>query len=141
MDQTPAVIPVISEIRVSKAKGEEIAIVEPVVAEVPVVAEASIKRKVIAIERTPAEPLNTSAGHRRSDHRASTHSATPKTTAVECATSASKTTVAASASKTTAVASASKTTAVASASKTTAVASATDTGHSSRAHAQCRNGH
>ena len=115
MDQTPAVIPVIIEVRTSKAEGEEIAIVEPEVVEVPLVAEASIERKVIAkviaIERTPTEPQNTSTGHWRSDHRASTHSATPKTTTVTAA------------------------------SKTTAVASATDTGHSSRANAKCRNGH
>jgi hypothetical protein len=112
--------------------------VEPVV---PVVAEASIERKVIPIEGTATEPLNTSADHRRSDHpasmhrvayTASTHSATPKTTAVGSATAAKTTTVTA-ASKTTTV-----TTATA---KTTAVATAAAAGHSGRAHAQCRNGH
>jgi hypothetical protein len=70
LDQTPAVIPVIIEVRASKAEGEEIAVVEPVV---PVVAEALIERKVIAIEGTPVEPLNTSADHRRCDHPAPTH--------------------------------------------------------------------
>ena len=102
MDHTPAVIPVIIEVWTSKAECEEIAVE-------PVVAEASIKRKVIAIKRTPAEPLNTSTGHRRSDHRATTHSATPKTTTVECATTAPKPTTVTAASKTTAVASASDT--------------------------------
>jgi hypothetical protein len=118
MDQTPAVIPVIIEVRTSKAEGKEIAVVEPVV--VPVVAEASIDRKAVAIEGTTTEPLNTSADHRRSDHPGSAHSATPKTTAVTTASA--------------------KTTAVTTG-KTTAVASATATGHSSRANAKCHNGH
>lgn len=95
MDQTPAVIPVIIEVRTSKAEGKEIAVVEPVV--VPVVAEASI---------TTTEPLNTSADHRRSDHPGSAHSATPKTTAV---TTASAKTTAVTTGKTTAVASATAT--------------------------------
>ena len=125
MDQTPATIPVIIEIRTSKAEREEIAVVEPVV---PVVAEVSIERKVIVTEGTTIEPPNRSADHRRSDHPASTHrrAHTPYTHrgAYTASTHSGHTAAPKTAAMNTGTAAA----------KTTAVATAT-AGHSGRAHA------